>query len=486
VFPLNAVLKLEEYRCGNPLYPARLSRRKVIMPVLDFMGHASYAVSSGSARLLVDPWFKGHVFDSGWNQISQPAADPAFLEQVTCIWISHEHPDHFSPPSLLSLPDRTRREALVLFQETKDKRVVGYLQKNGFRTKELASGETFTPAQDFSIRTFSRNDGDSWMLLDTQGVRIINLNDCVLDTPGRLKLVKRVVGKADVLLTQFGYANWKGNRDEPGVRVAAVAQKLKTIQLQARALQAKAVIPFASFVYFCHEENRFMNDSLPSLRDVIRAIEEVNAQPVLLYPGDSWSVGTPWDNDAALNRYAVDYATIAQRELVKSRPASLSEIKDCASKLLEDVASHNSRSFLKLLYGFGALTPLRCWISDLAAGCELSLLDGLSVPSRLKREECDIELESGAFAYALKFPWGMGTLLVNARFQTISPHAERRYSNVCEIRSLNMRGFSLPRDLPRVMAERLNDEGGPAEFLRRVKHRLASHGRRDTVSAQPK
>jgi UDP-MurNAc hydroxylase len=158
------------------------------MPVLDFMGHASYAVSSGSARLLVDPWFKGHVFDSGWNQISQPAADPAFLEQVTCIWISHEHPDHFSPPSLLSLPDRTRREALVLFQKTKDKRVVGYLQKNGFRTKELASGETFTPAQDFSIRTFSRNDGDSWMLLDTQGVRIINLNDCVLDTPGRLKL----------------------------------------------------------------------------------------------------------------------------------------------------------------------------------------------------------------------------------------------------------------------------------------------------------
>ena len=407
---------------------------------------------------------------------------PLFWRGVTHIWISHEHPDHFPPPSLASLPDCTRREALVLFQETRDKRVVDYLKKNGFRTKELASGERLDLSDDFSVRCFSRNDGDSWILLEAPGRWIVNPNDCVLNTPGRLKLVKRVVENADVLLTQFGYANWKGNRDEPGVRAAAVAQKLKAIQLQARTLEAKTVIPFASFIYFCHEENRFMNDRLAGLPDVIRAIEGVNARPVLLYPGDCWTVGAPWNNLASLSRYAADYAAIAQREMVKSRPVTVPEIKECAKKMLEDVAGHNDASFLRLLYALKVLTPLRFWISDLTTACELSLLDGLSVSSGAKREECDIELESGALAYALKFPWGMGTLLINARFQTISSDAENRYGNVCEICTLNMRGFSLPKDLPRVVADRLNDEGGLIEFVKRARNRITSRGRGGAVA----
>jgi UDP-MurNAc hydroxylase len=443
------------------------------MPIIDFIGHATYAVSCRSARLLVDPWFKGYAFDFGWDQISPPAVDPSFMERVTHIWISHEHPDHFSPPSLASLPERTRREALVLFQETSDKRVVNFLKRNGFKVKELTSGESTPLADGLSIRAFSRNDGDSWMFLDAQGVRIVNVNDCVLNTPGRLKLVKMAVGKADVLLTQFGYANWKGNRNEPELRAAAVTQKLKAIQLQAHTLEARTVIPFASFVYFCHEENRFMNDNLARLPDVVKAIEQVNARPVLLYPGDSWAVGAPRDNGPSLSRYAADYAAIDQRELVKSRPATLPDIKDCAQKMLEDVASHNDRSFLQLLYFLKVLSPLRFWISDLGTACELSLLNGFAVDTRLNCEQCDIELNSGALAYALKFPWGMGTLLINARFQTISPGAEIRYGNVCEVRSLNMRGFDLPRDLPRVVAQRLKDEGGVAELLKRARQRIS-------------
>ena len=79
---------------------------------------------------------------------------------------------------------------------------------------------------------------------------------------------KKYTDKIDLLLSQFGRANWVGNKDERALRVISAEEKLERIKLQIQKFNPDSVIPFASFVYFCHPENFHTNDSQNSPRDV--------------------------------------------------------------------------------------------------------------------------------------------------------------------------------------------------------------------------
>ena len=58
----------------------------------------SVLVSHGDISLLSDPWYQGDAFHKGWNLIHELSDEEVLklLTKVTHIWISHEHPDHFS------------------------------------------------------------------------------------------------------------------------------------------------------------------------------------------------------------------------------------------------------------------------------------------------------------------------------------------------------------------------------------------------------
>ena len=71
------------------------------------------------------------------------------------------------------------------------------------------------------------------------------MNDCVIDNRRDAESIKRQVGNVDILLTQFSYGNWQGNRSEPHIRRAAAKQKLRQIDLQLNVFEPKYVIPFA-------------------------------------------------------------------------------------------------------------------------------------------------------------------------------------------------------------------------------------------------
>ena len=65
---------------------------------LQLINHASILINHGEISLLSDPWYQGDAFHKGWNLIHELTDDEIInlLDQVTHIWISHEHPDHFS------------------------------------------------------------------------------------------------------------------------------------------------------------------------------------------------------------------------------------------------------------------------------------------------------------------------------------------------------------------------------------------------------
>ena len=70
----------------------------MLSPQITFVNHASVKISNSETTILTDPWYEGHAFNQGWLLLHENKDSEVLkmLDDVNYIWISHEHPDHFS------------------------------------------------------------------------------------------------------------------------------------------------------------------------------------------------------------------------------------------------------------------------------------------------------------------------------------------------------------------------------------------------------
>ncbi|MBT8422438.1 MAG: MBL fold metallo-hydrolase [Gammaproteobacteria bacterium] len=417
---------------------------------LEFVCHASVILRRDPVHLICDPWLAGTAFDNGWALLSEPAFTAEDFASITHIWFSHEHPDHFSPRTLAMIPENVRAGISVLFHASEDRKVVEHCKMLGFGDViELQPGAWTELAPDFEIRCDGWEDGDdSWLLVRTPEGKILNLNDCQAVRPSQMKALHAATGDVDVLLTQFSISSWDGNPEDIERRQAGAQAMLDRVVRQANALNAKHVVPFASFVWFCHEENAYMNQALRPVSDAAQIIaENTQAQPVVLYPGDIWNVGDDIDSSHAIERYAADIASLNERPPEVSEPVSVDELQAAAARF--GAAVRQQRSLLKLRINaarmnakhqqrlhatnplrsrFAALKalllmqvrPARVWLTDHNVSLDYCLLEGLR-PAPWLRDDCDIELSSAALMFAFRFLWGGESLQINGRFREIYP-----------------------------------------------------------------
>jgi L-ascorbate metabolism protein UlaG (beta-lactamase superfamily) len=418
--------------------------------LIEFLNHASLVVAYECVSLLCDPWLAGAAFNDGWALLSAAAFGSADLKGVTHIWYSHEHPDHFSPRLLAEIPEADRARIEVLFHESADKKVLRYCQGLGFATRELPAGERVALGPDFHVRCqrWDHSD-DSWLLVEAGGRRFLNLNDCLVNTPEDMRRLREAVGPIDVLATQFSIAAWNGNPEEEERRRAGARHMLERTVAQCRTLAPGFVIPFASFVWFCHEENHYMNSAVVRVDEVEAAVRrETSSIPVVLYPRDRWRVGEPHDNAEALARWAADYRSLPSRERIAARTIPFETLQSLAERfrgrlagkvgalrLRVRLARVNARyqrrrrpgpaGWLRAALALLALRarPARLYLTDLARSATFDLHRGL-LPSDLPREDCDLELSSDSLAYAFRFLWGGLALQINGRFREL--HREGR------------------------------------------------------------
>jgi UDP-MurNAc hydroxylase len=262
--------------------------------LMTWVNHASFILETGTARLICDPWLEGAAFNNGWRLLSPTKLDYQEFSSVTHIWFSHEHPDHFSPPSLKRIPEEFRRKIVVLFHYTKDKRVVNLCKSLGFQVEELPENAMVEIAQGVKIVSKEQDDLDSWSAIYAEGKTLLNTNDCVIERQAELNEIKQTVGKVDVLLSQFSYANWVGNPGDHAAHKVRADRKKAEIARQIRHFEPEWFVPFASFIYFSHAENSFMNSGGNRIHDVYEfAARELRIRTAVLYPGETWEVGTP-------------------------------------------------------------------------------------------------------------------------------------------------------------------------------------------------
>ncbi|MDQ6786003.1 MAG: MBL fold metallo-hydrolase [Acidobacteriota bacterium] len=379
---------------------------------IKFVNHSSYIVQHDGVNLICDPWLEGRVFNNGWDLISETRLKYGDFADITHIWFSHEHPDHFSPPNLKNISPEHRQNIIVLFQETGDKRVVDFCRKFGFKEViELKPDEWVSLSTDFEILCEYYAEGDSWAAFKSKSCTVLNTNDCGIRHKNRALEILKKVGKVDVLTTQFSYAFWAGNRDQIEYRRKLAAEKLDGLKFQVDIFNPVVTIPIASFIWFCHEENFYLNDEINRPQRVYDFIKEnTKSIPVVLYSGDEYKFGDEHDSTSAIERYNRDFESLKNTaRLEKTKQADLTAIIEQSKKFAEN---------LRTEYGIYArfLKPAKIFLTDYDRSFELNLESGL-VESSYKFEDSDVALGSESLAYCFKFPWGTDTLQINGRLQ---------------------------------------------------------------------
>jgi UDP-MurNAc hydroxylase len=369
-----------------------------------FVSHASFSVESGGTTLLCDPWLFGKAFNEGWALLS-PAAS-VLWEHIHYVWISHQHPDHLHFPTLKSLTAEQRKQLTVLYQKHSSERIPKVLRGLGYSdVKELRLNNWTTLRRGMDVMCGSVGSMDSWIAIRAEGITILNLNDCDI-SPRHLAHIAKCVGRVTVLLTQFSFANWIGNgKDELG----EVERKLQGLRFRVNLLQPEVTIPFASFIYFCNQENCWLNEfAITPQRVADLGLSGVN----FMYPGDEWDSDIRIYRSAqAIHQYMND---LAKPKLIDGTPPAVSpdSIEKAANRTLRTVRTRFGKFLISRIKPFSIyLHDLdKVLLVDPAKFCEVQ--DGTAEFHDAARYIMCSQVAWYAFAYS----WGWGAMEVSGMY----------------------------------------------------------------------
>ena len=410
------------------------------------INHACVKLALGDVVILCDPWLTGPAFNNGWDLLIKTPMDiDAVMAGVTHIWVSHEHPDHFVPKFFIDI-SAAYKSVPVLFQETRDRRVKSFIESRGFSVTELPDRREQTIGGVRVVCGVSEFY-DSWLHARDGRHSVLNLNDCAESEDAELRDIARLTGPIDMLLTQFSYAAWKGGRANAHFRVLAARRKLETIAAQVEALKPRAVVPFASFVYFSNEENSYLNDHINRPADAADAIAKAGAGPVILYPGETWNSAAPHDNAASLAAYARVYDALPALPLrPPGESVPLAQLEQEFARYREGVFKRNSHVLIALLRRLpmlGAFHPVAIRLTDLKETVSVSIVDGFAAAPAGQE---DVAMHSSSLSFIFNNPFGFDTLTVNGRFEA-TPDGFGKMTKSLAVGSLNAMGLAVSPSL---------------------------------------
>ena len=412
---------------------------------LQLINHASVLIKNGEVSLLSDPWYQGDAFHKGWNLIHELTDEEiiTLLDQVTHIWISHEHPDHFSILFFKKFGDKVRdRNIQIFFQKTNDKRVETFLLKSGYDLVIIEFNSWIKLGENFEILCFKDGFYDSGLAIKTNDKTIINLNDCEVKDPSRCNEVLKITGECDILVSQFSYAAWKGGKDNLAWRQLAAIEKINTLKLQASFFKPKVLVPFASYVYFSNDLNFYLNDAANKPEDIIKAFEGNDTKVAVLSPFSELSnLELEIDNSESISFWNEAYKKVNSKTLQKYKSNDLDNLQECFENYKFRIFKNNSKWFMKLaryVSPIAAFRPVIINISDLDINIKLDLFTN-------SLQQCDVIadicMHSESLAFLLKNTFGFDTLTVNGCFEEVSDSGFSRVARTLAIENLNNMGI---------------------------------------------
>ena len=405
---------------------------------IKFINHASAIFDCGDVKILTDPWYTGSCFNNGWNLMVDNKIDINDLD-FNYLWYSHEHPDHFSIADLRKISEQKKKEITILFQFAPDQKVKKFCEKLGFKVVEIEEGKDFF-IEDVKICIGKEGGFDSWISITHEDKTIVNLNDCRLENEEELAPLKKL-GKIDVLLTQFGVANWTGNDGDLDAISTAQEMIFQKTNEQIKHLKPEYIVPFASFSWFSHEENSFCNNAAIPIKYFVDYYSYTK-KIITLYVGEEWVVGE--DRNCSEGVWQWEEQFKKKREPIhKSITINEEELQQSFEFMRSKLKKNNSWDKLIELHSTfeGAVVEL--------TDTEEKYIFDISKKSLEKTasQSADISMGSESFNYLMRNEWGRGTLMVNGRFQA-SYKNFYKFLRQTQVYYNNNIGKRYPEDIP--------------------------------------
>jgi UDP-MurNAc hydroxylase len=368
---------------------------------IHFVGHACIVAECADTSILMDPWLFGKIFNDSWTLLPEPKFDQAVLDKVDYIWISHEHPDHCHFPTLGSFPADFKARVTILFQDRDYTKMFAAFRKLGYERFQRLPHRMMVPLSNkpdaTNVYCYHAGIMDSALAVLSKGQVIFNANDARISA-GECKGILHDIGRVDVLLNQFSLAAYAGFEPHDKFLPQRAAQILENVSSVHRGLDAKATIPFASFIYFSSLDNKYVNNFANSARDAADYLSRQGQRAVVLYPGDSYEVD--------------QLPSVDERTYDPVESKSMPEIVAAYDGLAAQMRDKYSMLLLRML------RPVTIRIPDLDKTIRFRLAEG-SLEEIDNSTEPDLAINSQPLWFGFKFPFGIQTLGVSARFRLL-------------------------------------------------------------------
>jgi len=377
---------------------------------IQLISHASVVVRT-DVSIWTDPWLFGKAFNDSWSLLPPPAMDESLYESTDYIFISHEHPDHFHIPTLKSLPESFKKRVTILFQDNNSDKVFKALNRLGYpNTRALPHDKLVDLSPGTKVYCYQAGSMDSALGVVADGNTIVNVNDCEINAKD-CKRIRGSLGKIDAVLNQFSIAGYSGFEEREKFLPVQAENVLRKMLSNHVDLQADVTIPFASFIYFSSEDNFYINEYGNKPRDAYDFFVENGQKMAVLYPGDTYTVGSEHDSAPALSRFDSAYS---DKSLLTIDPASTVSLESIQTAF-EKLATHLNDKYPRLL--LRRLKPVAVQVPDLNTTVTFSIADGSF--EETPAAEPDLIIKSQPLHFGFSFPFGIQTLGVSARYTLV-------------------------------------------------------------------
>ena len=294
------------------------------------INHACFSFEYKGESVLVDPWFKGAIFNNSWRLVDEGGDVP---DNLKYIFITHEHPDHLHWPTLKALADK---KITICIPKRQNSNVKDNLKKLGYKVVEFYHG--VRKKLKWLEAEYFNTGHDNAIVFKTKDLVMLNQNDCYLQQ----HVCHNIINKyphIDIWWMQFSLAGYYGNQDH--VKALQNAQKLHENHYASykEIFNPVISIPFASFVYFCREENKELN----KYRVPLTTIYENNPGTQVLYKGDEVMFG---DSKSRSMKNILKWESHFRETLPMENPkGTVNELKSVITEFANKYGATGSISF---------------------------------------------------------------------------------------------------------------------------------------------
>ena len=268
-----------------------------VAPKLLVHSHACIELQFENKSILTDPWLVSPAYFGSWHLFPKPIVAPENLSP-DAILITHAHPDHFHPETLI----RFNRDTPIYFPKFQSRFIDRTLESLGFKnTHPTFFGEEVFITENLKFKFLQPHSfwEDSSIFVTAGQWTWLNQNDA-----GSILDDSQIPLEIDLLSTSFdqgssGYPlTWGNIKEETKPKLMELA-KTKTLQLlpsRADQVSAKYFLPFAGHWRLGLADHQKYSEMIPhtSLLDVTKAFSKFGSKCTVLelLPGDSFDFNT--------------------------------------------------------------------------------------------------------------------------------------------------------------------------------------------------